>query len=88
MIVAARKAEQLEDDVCAVDIRLSEEEVGLLDAASDPGVTYTKWMVLQLDTAEDPRSEALYPERCLDGGSGRIAAGPGGPADIAKSASD
>jgi hypothetical protein len=24
-------------------------------------------MVLQLDTAEDPRSKALYPERCVDG---------------------
>ena len=68
MIVAARKAEQLEDDVCAVDIRLSEEEVGLLDAASDPGIPYPKWMVMQLDTAEDPRSKALYPDRYVDGG--------------------
>ena len=25
-------------------------------------------MVLQLDTAEDPRSKALYPERYVDGG--------------------
>jgi hypothetical protein len=24
-------------------------------------------MVLQLDTAEDPRSKALYPERYVDG---------------------
>ena len=43
-------------------------EVRLLDAASDPGVPYPKWMVLQLDTAEDPRSKALYPERYVDGG--------------------
>jgi len=68
VIVAARKAEQLEDNICAVDLRLSEEEVGLLDAASDPGVPYPKWMVLQLDSAEDPRSKALYPERYMDGG--------------------
>jgi aryl-alcohol dehydrogenase-like predicted oxidoreductase len=69
VIVAARKAEQLEDNICAVDLRLSEEEVRLLDAASDPGIPYPKWMVLQLDTAEDPRSKALFPERYVDGGS-------------------
>jgi aryl-alcohol dehydrogenase-like predicted oxidoreductase len=68
VIVAARKAEQLEDNLCAVDLRLSEQEVRLLDAASDPGVPYPKWMVLQLDTAEDPRSKALYPERYKYGG--------------------
>jgi aryl-alcohol dehydrogenase-like predicted oxidoreductase len=68
VIVAARKAEQLEDNICAVDLRLSDEDVRILDAASDPGVPYPKWMVLQLDTAEDPRSKALYPERYIDGG--------------------
>jgi len=49
-------------------MKLSDEDVRLLDAASDPGVPYPKWMVLQLDTAEDPRSKALYPERYADGG--------------------
>src|ERR1700730_14695565 len=68
VIIAARKVEQLEDNIRAVDLRLSEEEVRLLDAASDPGIPYPKWMVLQLDTAEDPRSKALYPERYVDGG--------------------
>ena len=68
VIIAARKAEQLEDNICATDLRLSEEDVRLLDAASDPGIPYPKWMVLQLDTAEDPRSKALYPERYVDGG--------------------
>jgi aryl-alcohol dehydrogenase-like predicted oxidoreductase len=71
VIVAARKAEQLEDNIRAVDLQLSDEEVRLLDAASDPGVPYPKWMVLQLDTAEDPRAKALYPERYLDGGPWR-----------------
>jgi diketogulonate reductase-like aldo/keto reductase len=71
VIVAARKAEQLEDNIGAVDFCLSEEEVSLLDAASDSGVPYPKWMVLQLDTAEDPRSKALYPERYMDGGPWR-----------------
>jgi aryl-alcohol dehydrogenase-like predicted oxidoreductase len=68
VIVAARKSEQLEDNISAVDLRLSDDDVQLLDAASDPGVPYPKWMVLQLDTAEDPRSRVLYPERYADGG--------------------
>ena len=68
VIVAGRKIEQLEDNIRAVDLRLSDDEVQLLDAASDPGVPYPKWMVLQLDTAEDPRSRVLYPERYADGG--------------------
>jgi aryl-alcohol dehydrogenase-like predicted oxidoreductase len=68
VIIAARTLSQLEDNVGAVDLRLSDEEVRLLDAASDPGIPYPKWMVLQLDTAEDPRSRALYPERYVDGG--------------------
>jgi aryl-alcohol dehydrogenase-like predicted oxidoreductase len=68
VIIAGRKAEQLEDNIRAVDLRLSDDEVRLLDAASDPGVPYPKWMVLQLDTAEDPRSKVLYPERYADGG--------------------
>jgi aryl-alcohol dehydrogenase-like predicted oxidoreductase len=67
VIIAARTLSQLEDNVGAVDLRLSDEEVRLLDAASDPGIPYPKWMVLQLDTAEDPRSKALYPERYVDG---------------------
>jgi aryl-alcohol dehydrogenase-like predicted oxidoreductase len=68
VIVAARKAEQLEDNIRAVDLQLSEDDTRLLDAASDPGVPYPKWMVLQLDTAEDPRSKILHPERYEDGG--------------------
>src|SRR6202158_6039765 len=68
VIIAARKVEQLEDNICAVDLRLSDDEVKLLDAASDPGVPYRKWMVLQLDTAEDPRSKILHPERYANGG--------------------
>ena len=69
VIIAARKAEQLDDNIRAVDLRLSDDDVRLLDEASDPGVPYPKWMVLQLDTAEDPRSKVLYPERYKDGGA-------------------
>jgi len=68
VIVAARKAEQLEDNVRAVDLQLSDEDVRQLDAASDPGIPYPKWMVLQLDTAEDPRARILHPERYVEGG--------------------
>ena len=68
VIIAARKIEQLEDNIRAVELRLSDEDFKLLDAASDPGVPYPKWMVLQLDTAEDPRSKVLYPERYAEGG--------------------
>jgi aryl-alcohol dehydrogenase-like predicted oxidoreductase len=68
VIVAARKPEHLQDNILAVDLRLAEEDVRQLDAASDPGVPYPKWMVLQLDTAEDPRSKVLHPERYAEGG--------------------
>lgn len=68
VIVAARKPEHLEDNIRAVELRLSAEDVRLLDAASDPGVPYPKWMVLQLDSAEDPRPRVLHPERYAEEG--------------------
>src|SRR6204780_1500768 len=68
VIVAARNSEQLEDNIGAVDLHLSDDDVRLPDSVSDPGVPYPKWMVLQLDTAEDPRPKILYPERYADGG--------------------
>jgi hypothetical protein len=57
----------LGDNIRAVDIRLSEDDLRLLNEVSDPGVPYPKWMVLQLDTAEDPRSRILHPERYAEG---------------------
>ncbi len=69
VIIAARKAEHLEDNIRAVDLELSEEDIRLLDAASDPGTPYPKWMVLQLDVAEDPRPKVLYPKRYTKGGA-------------------
>jgi aryl-alcohol dehydrogenase-like predicted oxidoreductase len=68
VIIAARNAGQLEDNIRAVDLQLSDDDVHCLDAASDPGVPYPKWMVLQLDTAEDPRAKVLHPERYAAGG--------------------
>ena len=78
VIVAARKAEQLEDNVAAVDLRLSDEDVRHLDAASDPGVPYPKWMVLQLDTAEDPRSRSCIRSAMRMAVPGRISGGRAG----------
>jgi aryl-alcohol dehydrogenase-like predicted oxidoreductase len=69
VIIAGRKIEQLEDNISAVDLRLSDEDVHLLDGVSDPGVPYPKWMVLQLDAAEDPRPKVLHPERYTNGGA-------------------
>jgi len=63
VIIAARTLEHLEENIRAIELDLSEEDVRLLDAVSDPGVPYPKWMVLQLDTAEDPRGRVLDPER-------------------------
>ena len=68
VIIAARKPEHLEDNIKAVDLELSADDVKLLDSASDPGTPYPKWMVLQLDVAEDPRPKILYPERYEEGG--------------------
>ncbi len=68
VIIAARKPENLEDNIKAVDLHLSDEDMRLLDSVSDPGTPYPKWMVLQLDAAEDPRPRVLHPERYADGG--------------------
>lgn len=69
VIIAARTPEHLEQNIRAVDLGLSEEDVRLLDAVSDPGMPYPKWMVMQLDMAEDPRPRILHPERYAEGGS-------------------
>jgi hypothetical protein len=37
-------------------------------SAAPPTSTFRQWMVLQLDAAEDPRSEILHPERYAKGG--------------------
>jgi diketogulonate reductase-like aldo/keto reductase len=71
VIIAARKVEQLEDNINAVNLQLSDDDVRLLEEVSDPGIPYPKWMVLQLDTAEDPRPKVLHPERYANGGPWR-----------------
>jgi aryl-alcohol dehydrogenase-like predicted oxidoreductase len=68
VIIAARKIENLDDNIQAINLKLSDADLRLLNQASDPGTPYPKWMVLQLDQAEDPRPKVLEPERFADGG--------------------
>jgi aryl-alcohol dehydrogenase-like predicted oxidoreductase len=68
VLIAARTLEHLEDNIQAVDLALSVEDQTRLDEASDPGVPYPKWMVLQHDTVEDPRLRVLHPELYENGG--------------------
>ena len=69
VIIAARKREHLADNIAAVDLELTDQDLDELDRAGGEELTrYPKWMVLQLDTAEDPRPKVLYPERYSDGG--------------------
>ncbi len=68
VIIAARNLKHLEDNIMAAELKLTEEDFKALNVASDPGTPYPKWMVLQLDQAEDPRPKVLAPERFADGG--------------------
>jgi aryl-alcohol dehydrogenase-like predicted oxidoreductase len=63
VIIAARTNERLDENLRAVDLALSAEDLRLLDDVSSTGPTYPRWMVEQLDLAEDPRPRALDPER-------------------------
>lgn len=68
VLIAARNHEHLEDNIKAVDLELTDEDLEQLDAVSDPGVPYPRWMVLQQAMAEDPRARTLEPEKFEDGG--------------------
>lgn len=63
VIVAARTNERLAENVRAVDVDLSPQDLDELDRVSNPGAPYPKWMVVQLDEAEDPRPRLLEPNR-------------------------
>ncbi|MEX2442295.1 MAG: aldo/keto reductase [Alkalispirochaeta sp.] len=67
VIIAGRKKEHLSDNIGAVDLELTDQDLDELDKASDPGTPYPQWMVKQLNVAEDPRPKALFPERYADG---------------------
>lgn len=68
VLIAARKLEHLEDNIKAVDLELTDEDLQLLNGVSDPGIPYPRWMVLQQAIAEDPRAKTLEPEKFTDGG--------------------
>lgn len=67
VIVAGRKQAHLADNIAASEVSLSDEDLAELDRASATEVRYPKWMVLQLDVAEDPRPRVLFPERYAAG---------------------
>ena len=78
VIIAARTLERLDDNIQALDLKLTEDDNRQLEQASDPGTPYPKWMVLQLDQAEDPRAKLLEPERFAQGGPWQdLRKGPG-----------
>ena len=68
VIIAGRKIEHVKDNIEAANLKLTEEDFAQLDEVSNPRTPYPKWMVLQLDQAEDPRPKILEPERFKDGG--------------------
>jgi diketogulonate reductase-like aldo/keto reductase len=77
VLIGARRLDHLEDNIKAVDLDLTGEDMRALDEISDPGIPYPRWMVLQLDQAEDPRPKVLAPERFTDGGPWQdLRAGP------------
>jgi aryl-alcohol dehydrogenase-like predicted oxidoreductase len=62
VIIAARTNERLEENIRAADLSLTSEDLEQLDLASAPAtVPYPRWMVEQLDLAEDPRPRTLDP---------------------------
>jgi len=63
VIIAARSLKHLDDNIMAADLKLTEEDFQALDAVSNPGTPYPKWMVQQLDQAEDPRPKVLEPDK-------------------------
>jgi aryl-alcohol dehydrogenase-like predicted oxidoreductase len=65
VIVAARKLEHLEDNLKATDLKLTDDDLQLLNEASDLGAPYPKWMIQRQDQTEDPRPKTLQPERFL-----------------------
>jgi aryl-alcohol dehydrogenase-like predicted oxidoreductase len=67
VIIAARTNERLAENIRSAELSLDAEDLEMLEAASAPPVTYPRWMVDQLDLAEDPRPRTLHPERFASG---------------------
>lgn len=67
VIIAARTNERLAENIHSVDLSLDGEDLEILEGVSAPAVAYPRWMVEQLDLAEDPRSRTLNPDRFASG---------------------
>ena len=59
VIIGARRMEQLEDNLAAVDLRLSAEEMAALDAVSRPSAAYPYWMLALGDDRAPGQSRDL-----------------------------
>ena len=60
IIIGAKKPEQLVDNLAATELRLSSEQVTLLDEASALPPEYPGWMV-EFQNARDPRGQGKMP---------------------------
>ena len=81
VIIAARTPEHLDQNVRAIELDLS-EDVRPLDAVSDPGVPYPKWMVLQPAIQRKIRVPASsIPSATLKEVLGRTSVKTSGPAE-------
>ena len=67
VLIAARTLDHLEDNIKAVDLELTDQDIKELDEVSDPGIPYPRWMVIQQAIAEDPRAKTLEPEKFKNG---------------------
>jgi aryl-alcohol dehydrogenase-like predicted oxidoreductase len=57
VLIGATKTAQLDDNLSAADLRLTEAEVAGLDAATTPALVYPNWFIEQL--ADRPLADAL-----------------------------
>jgi diketogulonate reductase-like aldo/keto reductase len=55
VIIGARNTEQLQDNLAAADLRLTEAELAKLDAISDLAPEYPGWMLARQGGARSPR---------------------------------
>jgi hypothetical protein len=67
VLIAARRLDHLEDNIKAVDLELTDEDIEQIDEVSDSGIPYPRWMVLQQGEGEDPRAKTLETERFAEG---------------------
>ncbi|HUX12873.1 MAG TPA: aldo/keto reductase [Spirochaetia bacterium] len=75
VIIAARSNDRLEENIRSAELRLTPDDIELLDTASAERTPYPKWMVFQHDQVEDFRAKVLHPERFEDGPPGPVLGG-------------